>query len=63
MTHLIADAVEDNHFAVEAVEGTHAKVAVAQELTDGHFAIVDTVQQLGHEAGLKNFVTKNGFTV
>ena len=63
VTHLVADAVEDDHFAVEAVEGTHTEVAVAQELTDGHLAIVDAVQQLGHEAGLKNFVTENSFTV
>ena len=63
VAHLVADAVEDDHFAVEAVEGTHTEVAVAQELTDGHLAIVDAVQQLGHEAGLKNFVTENSFTV
>ena len=44
MTYLVADAVEDDHLAVEAVEGTHAKVTVAQELTDSHFTIVDTVQ-------------------
>ena len=63
MTYLVADAVEDDHLAVEAVEGTHAKVTVAQELTDSHLTIVDTVQQLGHETGLENFITKNGFTV
>ena len=63
VAHLVADAVEDDHFAVEAVEGTHTEVAVAQELTDGHLTIVDAVQQLGHEAGLKNFVTENSFTV
>ena len=63
MAYLVADAVEDDHFAVEAVEGAHTEVAVAQELTDGHLAIVDAVQQLGHEAGLKNFVTENSFTV
>ena len=30
---------------------------------DGEMTIVDAVQQLGHEAGLKNFVKENSFTV
>ena len=63
MTHLVTDSVEDDHFAVETVEGTYTEAAVAQEFTDGHLTVVNTVQQLGHKTGLKNFVTEDSFTV
>ena len=49
---LIADSVEHQHFAVEAVEGAQAEVAVPQQLPDGDVAVVDAVEQRAHRRGL-----------
>ena len=51
---LVTDAVENQHFAVEGIEGTDAKVALAEQLTDGHFAVINAVQQSGHEGVLED---------
>ncbi len=46
MAYLVAGAAEIGHFAVEAATGCAHTEAAGSELTDGHLAIVDTVQQL-----------------
>ena len=40
----VAHTVEDDHFAIEVVEGAQTKVAVAQDICDGDVAVVDTFE-------------------
>src|SRR3984885_4739192 len=49
---LVADAVEHQHLAVEAVEGAQAKIAVLQQLPNSHVAVVHAVEQSAHRRGL-----------
>ena len=49
---LIADPIDHQHFAVEAIEGAQAKVTVPQQLPDGDVAVVDAVEQRAHRRGL-----------
>jgi hypothetical protein len=42
---LIADAVDNQHLAVETIERAEAEVAVPQQFSDGDVAIVDAIEQ------------------
>ena len=41
----VANAVEDDHLAIEVVEGAQAEVAVTQDVGDGDVAVVDAFEQ------------------
>ena len=58
---LVAYAVEDEHLAVEGVEGAEAEVAFAQDVADGELAVVDAVEKCGHQRVLENGVAGDGF--
>src|SRR6476619_2576481 len=57
---LVTDRIQDDHFAVEGVERAEPEVAVPQQLPDGQLAVVHTVEQRAHQAGLKYRVTPAG---
>jgi hypothetical protein len=63
VAQLVADAVDDDHLPVEGVEGAEAEIALAEQFADGHFAVVDTVEESGHERVLKDRVPGHGTVV
>ena len=56
---LVADAVEDNHLTIQRIEGADAEIALTQELTNGHLAVINTVQQGSHEGVLEDGMPDN----
>ena len=53
----MGDAVEDQQLAVEGIEGAQPEVTVAEELADGHVAVVHAVEQGAHDARLEHLVS------
>ena len=52
----VANAVEDDHLAVEVVEGAQAEVAVAKDVGDGGVAVVDAFEQCADRRELIHLV-------